>query len=190
MQATGDTAKAAVSALKEKVVGRSQVRLASGHGQLTPDSPFGDLVAYWLQDIDLEGRISRTTEIALHDGTRAAAGDTIITRRNDRFLHAGRAWVRNGDRWTVLAVHGHGVLEVRRHGHKWGRSTLLPAEYVAEHVQLGYAVTAHRAQGLTTDTRPSPPLGLGLPWRPLYLRQSWAMSPGFRADTVDTPHLT
>ena len=28
----------------------------------------------------------------------------------------------------------------------------LPADYVAEHVDLGYAVTAHRAQGITTDT--------------------------------------
>ncbi|TFD49566.1 hypothetical protein E3T55_10795 [Cryobacterium frigoriphilum] len=29
---------------------------------------------------------------------------------------------------------------------------VLPAAYVTEHVELGYAVTSHRAQGLTTDT--------------------------------------
>ena len=29
---------------------------------------------------------------------------------------------------------------------------MLPASYVAEHVDLGYAVTAYRAQGITTDT--------------------------------------
>jgi hypothetical protein len=29
---------------------------------------------------------------------------------------------------------------------------MLPADYVAQHVQLGYAVTAHRAQGVTVDT--------------------------------------
>ena len=29
---------------------------------------------------------------------------------------------------------------------------MLPAEYVAEYVDLGYAVTAHRAQGITVDT--------------------------------------
>ena len=29
---------------------------------------------------------------------------------------------------------------------------MLPAGYVAEHVDLGYAVTAHRAQGITVDT--------------------------------------
>ena len=29
---------------------------------------------------------------------------------------------------------------------------VLPADYVAEHVELGYAITAHRAQGATVDT--------------------------------------
>ncbi|UOQ91307.1 relaxase domain-containing protein [Agromyces endophyticus] len=103
-------------------------------------------------DAILDGRVDALHEVALHDGTRAGVGDTIITRRNDRRLRAGRGWVRNGDRWTILAVHRYGALEVRRHGYRWGSSTLLPAEYVIEHVELGYAVTAHRAQGLTTDT--------------------------------------
>ena len=30
--------------------------------------------------------------------------------------------------------------------------TRLPSAYVAEHVDLGYALTTHRAQSLTTDT--------------------------------------
>ena len=30
--------------------------------------------------------------------------------------------------------------------------TVLPREYVGEYVDLGYAVTAHRAQGITVDT--------------------------------------
>jgi ATP-dependent exoDNAse (exonuclease V) alpha subunit len=33
-----------------------------------------------------------------------------------------------------------------------GTPVTLPADYVARHVQLGYAVTAHRAQGTTVDT--------------------------------------
>ncbi len=103
-------------------------------------------------DSILDGRVDALHEVSLHDGTRAAVGDMIITRHNDRRLRTGRAWVRNGDRWTVLATHRNGALEARRQGRRWGSSTLLPAGYVAEHVELGYAVTAHRAQGLTTDT--------------------------------------
>ena len=37
-------------------------------------------------------------------------------------------------------------------GSGFSNSIALPAEYVADHVDLGYAVTAHRAQGITTDT--------------------------------------
>ena len=33
-----------------------------------------------------------------------------------------------------------------------GGVVVLPADYVAEHVELAYASTAHRAQGRTVDT--------------------------------------
>lgn len=92
-------------------------------------------------------------EVGLADGTRASEGDLIITRRNDRRLRPLRGgWVRNGDRWVVARVHGDGAVEVRRTGSSHGGTVTLPAAYVAEHVDLGYAVTAHRAQGITVDT--------------------------------------
>ncbi|TFD47007.1 conjugal transfer protein [Cryobacterium frigoriphilum] len=103
-------------------------------------------------ELILEGRVDARREADLHDGTRAAAGDTVITRRNDRRLCASRTWVRNGDRWVVVGVRRDGGVEVRRPGRRWGSTVVLPAAYVAEHVELGYAVTSHRAQGLTTDT--------------------------------------
>ena len=55
-------------------------------------------------ELILDGRIDALREINLHDGTRAAVGETIITRRSDPRLRAVRRWVRNGDRWTVCAV--------------------------------------------------------------------------------------
>ena len=92
-------------------------------------------------------------EVRLADGTSASAGDLVITRRNDRRLHTLRGgWVRNGDRWRVVEVNTDGSLRVHRLGVGMGGETTLPAAYVAEHVDLGYAVTAHRAQGITVDT--------------------------------------
>lgn len=103
-------------------------------------------------ELIMEGRVDALREVALHDGSRAAVGDTVITRRNDRQLRAAQAWVRNGDRWTVIGVRRNGSVEARRYGRRWGSAVLLPAEYVSRHVDLGYAITAHRAQGITTDT--------------------------------------
>ncbi|WP_293787165.1 MobF family relaxase, partial [uncultured Aeromicrobium sp.] len=104
-------------------------------------------------DLILDGRITPTREVALAEGTRAGVGDTVITRRNDRRLRTGtgRDWVRNGTTWRITDVREDGSITIRKPGRRFG-SIVLPADYVAEHVDLGYAVTAHRAQGITVDT--------------------------------------
>jgi len=92
-------------------------------------------------------------EVTLGDGTRASAGDLVITRHNDRRLQAGTTgWVRNGDRWAVTKVHPDGAITVRRDGYNRGATVILPAQYVADSVDLGYAITAFRSQGVTVDT--------------------------------------
>lgn len=103
-------------------------------------------------DLIFDDTVNARREVKLHDGTRAASGDTVITRRNDRRLRAGRSWVRNGEGWTVTKVRDDGSLTLRRVGRKWGGSVVLPAVFVAESVDLGYAVTSYRAQGITTDS--------------------------------------
>ena len=102
---------------------------------------------------DEAGNLSPTApgpEVVLGDGTRAGAGDPIITRANNRRLPiTGVDWVKNGDRFTVTDVHADGALTVI---HSGSRGQLaLPAEYVAAHVQLGYATTVHGSQGVTAD---------------------------------------
>ena len=80
------------------------------------------------------------TRLELGDGFEVAVGDVITTRRNERFLRttAGES-VRNRDYWTIDTIGPDGSLAVTRiDGHG---SVTLPAAYVAEHVQLGYAAT-------------------------------------------------
>jgi len=90
-------------------------------------------------------------EVTLADGNRASAGDTIITRANERRLVISVSdWVKNGDRWTVTKVHRGGALDVQHLG--TGRHVTLPAAYVAVSAELGYAATVHGAQGVTTDS--------------------------------------
>jgi hypothetical protein len=97
-------------------------------------------------------RLSDSTagdEVALRDCTYASVGDVVLTRRNDRRLSVSNTdWVKNGDRWTVTAIRN-GDLTVRHRDS--GLTTVLPAEYVAAHVELGYASTVHTAQGVTAD---------------------------------------
>lgn len=90
--------------------------------------------------------------VRLHDGTRASRGDIVITRRNDRRLALGRGWVKNNDRWIVTTANDDGSLTLRREKSRWRTTLTLPGAYVAENVELGYAITAHRAQGANVDT--------------------------------------
>ncbi|MDP9454086.1 MAG: AAA family ATPase, partial [Actinomycetota bacterium] len=77
-------------------------------------------------------------------------GDEIVTTRNDRRLVTSRGgWVRNGDRWQVLARSGDDRLLVEDLA---GRGRVeFPGDYVRDEVALAYAVTIHKAQGVTVD---------------------------------------
>jgi hypothetical protein len=103
-------------------------------------------------ELILLGVVDSTAEASLRDESAASVGDVVITRKNDRRLRTGGDWVRNGARWKVVAVHRDGALRLLNTDRAGARPLTLPAEYVAENVDLGYAVTAYRAQGITTDT--------------------------------------
>ncbi|WP_233404280.1 MobF family relaxase [Actinotalea solisilvae] len=90
------------------------------------------------------------------DGIQIAVGDRVLTRANNRRLRAPHGYVRNGDLWqvTVITDGALTVAPVARPGSAMtatGAEVTLPAWYVAEHVELGYATTTHRAQGITVD---------------------------------------
>lgn len=89
--------------------------------------------------------------VDLADGNQASAGDTIITRLNNRRVRLSSSdWVKNGDRFRVNRVKRDGSIEAQHLGSR--RIVTLPDDYVAAHVDLGYACTTHTAQGVTADT--------------------------------------
>jgi hypothetical protein len=97
------------------------------------------------------GRVERSVvddahTVAGSDGLSIGAGDLIQTRRNDT-----RLGVANRQTWTVQQVDADGSLWVRGAGTGRRRSAgaYLPADYVAEHAHLSYAVTAYGVQGMT-----------------------------------------
>jgi len=77
------------------------------------------------------------------------AGDVLRARRNDRRLVVGDGHVRNGDRYQVLGPGPQDGLIVQD---LTGRGrTVLPAAYLTEHAEYGWASTIDTAQGATAD---------------------------------------
>lgn len=97
------------------------------------------------------GDVDTSRSVPLRDGLAAHVGDTIVTRRNDSDLRiqGGRDRVKNGDLWTVTGIRDDGSLDVAHAEH--GAVIQLPAGYVKQHVEVGYARTISRSQGLTTE---------------------------------------
>jgi hypothetical protein len=84
-------------------------------------------------ELDANGRAVNLGDFCL------LPGDDIVTRHNDRQLLTDRGdMVRNRSTWTIDVIHRDGSLNVSGDS---GR-VHLPVDYVAEHVQLGYARTA------------------------------------------------
>lgn len=95
---------------------------------------------------------AKAPTVVLADHLHASVGDTIRTRKNNRRITIGRNdFVRNGYRYTVTEVLPEGGVKARHL--RSGRIVTLPADYIAEHVTLGYAATIDSAQGLTAGGR-------------------------------------
>jgi AAA domain len=147
-----------LTALTEDVFSAWQTDLSSGLDAIML-APTRELVrqlnqrarAHRLATAPQQNRPEASPVAMLADGNSASVGESVITRTNARTLRiSANDWVKNGDRWIVLRVSRSGDLMVRHNRN--GRTVRLPAGYVAESVELGYATTVHSAQGVTTDT--------------------------------------
>lgn len=90
-------------------------------------------------DLDMSSpSTTGSDELSIH------AGDTVMTRSNNKELG-----VANRESFRVVNVHSDGALTVAGEDSRHHR---LDAEYVAENVHLGYAVTDYGNQGTTVDS--------------------------------------
>ena len=113
-------------------------------------------------DLVRAGQVDDSATAPVRNGLSVGRGDVIVTRRINRAQPDGTprsrlrgdGFVRNGQRWRVERAHRDGSLTVRLlTGDRPGTVPVtLTAAYVRDHVDLGYATTAHRAQGITVDT--------------------------------------
>ena len=125
--------------------GLSSILIASSNERV---SQLNDMAQSW-RAVNGETHEAQT-EVKTRDGQVIRLGERILTRKNDASLKWGRGnFVKNGDLFTVVDIHEDASLTVYAQG---GVEFRLPASYVAAHVQLGYAATIQRSQGVTVDT--------------------------------------
>ena len=72
VQVTGLTRAQAQRVLKAKLADRSLFHPVGA--ALSPDSPFPELVVYWLEDLELEGRIQHEQHVQHHAAASLLAG--------------------------------------------------------------------------------------------------------------------
>lgn len=97
------------------------------------------------------GTVDIEATVTVRGETAAGTGDLLLARRNDRSIRDSTgAFVANGTRLQISEVHPDG--SAVGISESTGGTLHLDAEYLQSSTELGYATTAHRAQGITTDT--------------------------------------
>ena len=92
-----------------------------------------------------EGTLTGPT-IRTAEGREFQVGDTVVALRNNR-----RLGLTNGTRATITAVDAY-TRDITVIPHEQEDEVLVPATYLdAGHLDHGYAITAHKAQGQTLD---------------------------------------
>ena len=126
--------------------GRNTLMMAPTNAQVTALNELAQARAMHRGELDTSTHTTTEADATIY------GHDRVVTRRNARALglNQGKDFVKNGDTWDVNQVHADGRLTVTHTEH--GGKITLPAAYVAENVELGYASTINRAQGATVDT--------------------------------------
>lgn len=139
-----DALESAYSAwLADQSAGKSSVLIAGRNDQVQ------DLNARAQAQFLAEGKTSDKKKAPIRTG-EAYIGDTILARLNNRqLLDSNGDFIKNGTRLKITKIQ-RDTIQARRED--TGATITIPADYARESVELGYACTIHRSQGLTVDT--------------------------------------
>ncbi|WP_066466225.1 MobF family relaxase [Sanguibacter suarezii] len=133
-----------LAARQDQHAGRSTVLIAA------TNTVAADLNQRFTLERRATGEVSIDTLAPLRGGTTAGVGDLVLARKVDRNVRDSAGdFVRNGTQMTVTEISETGALTAVRSDN--GATITLPASWSRENVELGYAITAHRAQGTTVD---------------------------------------
>ena len=142
------------SSMLESAVSDYLSDVANGHNSLLIAATNKDVVALntMIRSHRIAcGEVNDEETITIARGESAGLGDTILTRQNRVFSDQNTGVttrVTNGELLTLADIRDDGsIIATDDKGH----IKHLPADYVRENVQLGYAATVYRAQGTTVD---------------------------------------
>ena len=122
------------------------------------------IIASRNEDVDTLNEVIRAGRVAegivddnhtrvVSRGDTVGVGDTVIARKNSMLFSPDRTplgRVINGQLFAVTGLAEDGSLAVR--DRNTGNHMLIPADYAATSIHLGYAATIYRSQGATVDT--------------------------------------
>lgn len=109
-----------------------------------------DLNARFMHDRRVLGEVDADTLVDLRDGYDAGIGEILMARKVDRRLQDSAGdFLKNGTQVTVETITPTHITARRS---DTSALVSIPREWVKDHMELGYAITAHRAQGTTVDT--------------------------------------
>lgn len=175
VQATASSRSAAERKLKQKLAERSLYQ--PGFNGMSADSPFPELVAYWLEDMEIEDRLSRTTRNLYERDMRTLVMPTfkeltlreIGVARCDYFLKqlARRSYSRAKHARVVLRLAlalavRHEILPRNPMDHvsRLHRKKTIPDAFTIDEVQdIRAAIKAWESRRILSGPRPDRQLG-------------------------------
>ncbi|MGO1699614.1 MAG: MobF family relaxase [Micrococcaceae bacterium] len=97
------------------------------------------------------GQVDIESTANLRGDVFAGVGDKLLARRNNRNLRDDTGtFIANGTQLQITAIEADGSAQATNL--TTGGEVTLDPDYLTESVELGYATTAHRSQGVTVDT--------------------------------------